>query len=134
MSHELRTPLNAIHGFSQMMRDEVFGPLANERYKSYADDIGSSSEHLIKVITDILDLSKAESGMITPEHEPVRVPEVVDLVVRLTERHAAEREVAILVELAPDVDVTPIESDQGKLTQMLLNLLALAIGFFAAPV
>jgi len=132
MSHELRTPLNAIHGFSQMMRDEVFGPLANERYKSYADDIGSSSEHLIKVITDILDLSKAESGMITPEHEPVRVPEVVDLVVRLTERHAAEREVAILVELAPDVDVTPIETDQGKLTQMLLNLLSNSVKFTEA--
>jgi hypothetical protein len=59
--------------------------------------------------------------MITPENEPVRVPEVVDLAVRLTERRAAEREIAILLELAPDLNVTSIETDQGKLTQMLLN-------------
>ena len=91
MSHELRTPLNAIHGFAEMMRDEVFGPLENERYKSYAGDISTSSEHLIKVISDILDLSKAESGMITPENTSVRVTEVVDLAVRLSERRAAER-------------------------------------------
>jgi signal transduction histidine kinase len=59
--------------------------------------------------------------MITPANEPVRVPEVVDLAVRLTERRAAEREIAILLELAPDLNVTSIETDQGKLTQMLLN-------------
>ena len=59
--------------------------------------------------------------MITPENEPVRVPEVVDLAVRLTERRVAEREIAILLELAPDLNVTSIETDQGKLTQMLLN-------------
>ena len=62
MSHELRTPLNAIHGFAEMMREEMFGPSPNGRYKSYAGDISDSSAHLIKVITDILDLSKAESG------------------------------------------------------------------------
>ena len=98
MSHELRTPLNAIHGFSQIMRDEVFGPLENERYKSYAEDISNSAEHLIKVITDILDLSKAESGMITPENEPVSIPEVVELAVRLTERRALQRQVAVRLE------------------------------------
>jgi signal transduction histidine kinase len=129
MSHELRTPLNAIHGFAEMMRDEVFGPLANERYKSYAGDISQSSEHLIKVITDILDLSKAEAGIITPENALVRVSAVIDLAVRLTERGAAEREVAIRLELAPDLDVTPIETDQVKLTQILLNLLSNSVKF-----
>jgi signal transduction histidine kinase len=129
MSHELRTPLNAIHGFSQMMRDEIFGPLANERYKSYAEDISSSSEHLIKVISDILDLSKAESGMITPESGPVRIPEIVDLAVRLTDARAAEAQVAIRLELAPDLSTTQIQSDHGKLTQILLNLLSNSVKF-----
>jgi signal transduction histidine kinase len=129
MSHELHTPLNAIHGFSEMMRDEVFGPLANERYKSYAEDISISSDHLIKVISEILDLSKAEAGMITPEKEPVWVTEVVHMAVRLTERFAAEREVAIRLELAPELDLTPVETDQGKLTQILLNLLSNSVKF-----
>jgi signal transduction histidine kinase len=124
MSHELRTPLNAIHGFSQMMRDEVFGPLSNERYKSYADDITNSSEHLIKVISSILDLSKAESGMITPENKPVRIGAVVELAVRLSERVAIERQIDMRVQLAPDLEVTRIETDEGKLTQILVNLLS----------
>ena len=132
MSHELRTPLNAIHGFAEMMRDEVFGPLENERYRSYAGDISSSSEHLIKVISDILDLSKAESGLITPENKPVRVTEVVDLAVRLSERRAAERGVEIRLDLAPGLDITPIETDQGKLTQILLNLLSNSVKFTEA--
>jgi signal transduction histidine kinase len=129
MSHELRTPLNAIHGFAEMMREEVFGPLANERYKSYAGDISSSSEHLIKVITDILDLSKAESGMITAENAPVRVREVVDLAVRLSKQRAAEREIAIRLELALELDASRIETDRGKLTQILLNLLSNSVKF-----
>ena len=132
MSHELRTPLNAIHGFAEMMREEVFGPLANERYRSYVGDISSSSDHLIKVISDILDLSKAESGMITPENKPVRISQVVNLAVRLTERGAAERNVAIRRQLASDLDVIPISTDQGKLTQILLNLLSNSVKFTEA--
>ena len=129
MSHELRTPLNAIHGFAEIMRDEVFGPMTNERYKSYAADISNSADHLIEVITDILDLSKAEAGMITPETQPVRLPDVIDLAVRLTEQHAGEGQLAIRRELAADFNATPIETDRGKLAQILLNLLSNSIKF-----
>jgi two-component system cell cycle sensor histidine kinase PleC len=129
MSHELRTPLNAIHGFAEMMRDEIFGPMANDRYKSYAGDITSSSEHLIKVISEILDLSKAEAGMITPENAPVRISEVVDLAVRLSEGRATERGIAIRLDLAPELEGIPIETDRGKLTQILLNLLSNSVKF-----
>jgi len=129
MSHELRTPLNAIHGFAEIMRDEMFGPIANERYKSYAGDITSSSEHLIRIIGDILDLSKAEAGLISLEKSPVRVSEVVDMAVRLTERHAAERQVTIRLDLTPDLGTGLIETDQGKLTQILLNLLSNSVKF-----
>src|SRR6516165_6039799 len=74
MSHELRTPLTAVLGFSEIMKDELFGPLANPQYQNYAVDIHNSPSNLIRVITDILDLSRAESGVITPEIGPVHLP------------------------------------------------------------
>jgi two-component system, cell cycle sensor histidine kinase PleC len=61
MSHELPTPLTAILGLSEIMKDEVFGPLANPQYRDYAVDIHNSVSDLIRVITDILDLSKADA-------------------------------------------------------------------------
>jgi signal transduction histidine kinase len=61
MSHELRTPLNAIIGFSEMMRNEVLGAVGNEQYRSYVGDIHTSGTHLLQIINDILDLSKAEA-------------------------------------------------------------------------
>ena len=62
MSHELRTPLNAIIGFSEMMLREVLGDLGNDQYRAYAADIHESGTHLLQIINDILDLSKAEAG------------------------------------------------------------------------
>ena len=62
MSHELRTPLNAIMGFAEMIKDEMLGPIGNAQYRSYAADIHSSGEHLLKLINEILDLSRIEAG------------------------------------------------------------------------
>ena len=62
MSHELRTPLNAILGFSELMRGEMLGPIGNAAYKTYLDDIHSSGQHLLRIINDILDLSRIEAG------------------------------------------------------------------------
>src|SRR4029077_10472733 len=61
MSHELRTPLNAIIGFSQVLRQRLFGPI-NEKQEEYLDDILSSGHHLLSLINDVLDLSKVEAG------------------------------------------------------------------------
>ncbi|MBV9861691.1 MAG: sensor histidine kinase [Alphaproteobacteria bacterium] len=127
MSHELRTPLNAILGFSEVMRDEVFGKL-NQRYQAYANDINNSAAHLIKVITEILDLSKAEAGAITPEKGPVRLPEVFDLAMRLVEQRATQGQLSIEVSVDSSLE-RPIDSDQGKITQILLNLLSNAVKF-----
>ena len=69
MSHELRTPLNAILGFSEIMKDEIFGPIGKPQYSQYAADIHSSGQHLLGLINDILDLSKIEAGKL--ELEPV---------------------------------------------------------------
>ncbi len=61
-SHELRKPLNAIIGFSEIIKDETFGPVGSTKYRDYADDINQSGQHLLSLINDILDLSKIESG------------------------------------------------------------------------
>src|SRR3546814_13497279 len=62
VSHELRTPLNAIIGFSEIIKDQLFGPMSNPRYREYAIDIHDSGTHLLSLINDILDLSKIEAG------------------------------------------------------------------------
>ncbi len=62
MSHELRTPLNAVIGFSEIMKDEIFGPVGSERYKDYAASIHKSGSHLLGLINDILDISKFDAG------------------------------------------------------------------------
>src|SRR5207247_5231813 len=78
MSHELRTPLNAIIGFSGMMSDRMFGPL-NEKYTEYAGVIGDSGRHLLAIITDILDLAKADANRIVVAEEMVDIARVVEL-------------------------------------------------------
>ena len=129
MSHEFRTPLNAIIGFSHVMSGEMFGAIGNERYRGYASDIANSATHLNSVITAILDLSKAEAGVIVPEMGPVALPEVADLTARLLEQRAVEKGVAIRVEVDPVFHQRPIETDRGKLTQILVNLLTNAVKF-----
>src|SRR5579863_2191573 len=87
MSHELRTPLNAIIGFSQLMADEVMGPLGSARYQSYARDISASGQHLLSIISDILDVSKLEAGRVELDEEEVEIGHVVrDLLHLVVER------------------------------------------------
>ncbi|WP_284729777.1 sensor histidine kinase, partial [Escherichia coli] len=76
MSHELRTPLNAIIGFSEIMRQQMFGPLGVERYVEYTNDIQDSGRHLLNVIDDILDISKIEAGRYAIEEEEIDFAEV----------------------------------------------------------
>jgi signal transduction histidine kinase len=73
MSHELRTPMNAIIGFSETISQEMFGPLGNDRYREYIDDIQSSAHHLLGIINDILDISKIEAGKLELVYYPVDV-------------------------------------------------------------
>ena len=83
MSHELRTPLNAVIGFSEVMRQEVFGPLGDQRYTIYVSDIHDSGSHLLGLINDILDLSKVEAGHLVLQDEIVDLGEVIDACHRL---------------------------------------------------
>src|SRR3546814_2436427 len=69
MSHELRTPLNAILGFSQVLQEEMMGPLGNAKYREYCRDIVASGEHLLALIGDILDMAKVESGKMSLDED-----------------------------------------------------------------
>jgi len=126
MSHELRTPLNAINGFSEMMVGEMFGPLGDRRYKSYAQDILASGQHLLALINDVLDMSKIEAGKLNLHLEPVRVDELAEDAVRLIKNRAETAGLAVAI----DVPALPeVEGDYRALKQVLLNLLSNAVKF-----
>jgi len=126
MSHELRTPLNAIIGFSQVMMSEIRGPL-DERYRGYAKDICESGIHLLEIINDILDLSKAEAGKLELADGPVDLHRVIDESCRLI-RPRAERAQQTLIMSLP-ADLPNLRADQRKLKQIVLNLLSNAVKF-----
>jgi signal transduction histidine kinase len=127
MSHELRTPLNAIIGFSEMMLRQVMGPIGNEQYKSYVADIYSSGSHLLQIINDILDLSKAEAGKLELYEDVFDLRETVRSVSQITGPRMAEAGLRPVVELAPALPL--LRADERKTKQVLLNLIANAIKF-----
>ena len=126
MSHELRTPLNAIIGFSDVLREEMFGSL-NERQREYAHDIHASGEHLLSLINDVLDLSKIEAGHMELNLSEVEMPELI----RNTAAMMRERctrgglTLKLALEEAPDTWV----ADARRVKQILLNLLGNAVKF-----
>ena len=106
MSHELRTPLNAILGFSEVIGAEVFGP-GVPRYKDYAKDIHGAGKHLLALINDILDLSKAEAGKLDLHYEPVNLGEVIKECARLMQGRAAEQDLRIrlVIDALPQMQI-----------------------------
>jgi|GEM_PF-620581 len=127
MSHELRTPLNAIIGFSEVMMQELFGPMGHANYKDYAGDILHSGRHLLELINDILDVSKAEAGMIDLAEEVVDMADVIEACLRLIRPRATEKDLTVETDL-PQQNVQ-IRADRRRLKQVLLNLLSNAIKF-----
>jgi len=126
MSHELRTPLNAIIGFSGMMSDRMFGPL-NERYAEYANIIGDSGRHLVAIITDILDLAKADADRLLLTEEQVEIAEVVELGSKIIEDMARRAQIEFVSEIKKPLPA--MIGDPAKLTQILVNLLSNAVKF-----
>ncbi len=127
MSHELRTPLNAVIGFSEIIFREIFGTVGEPRYADYARDIHASGTHLLNVINDILDISKAESGSAELDDEKVDVAELAAASLRLVEPRATVGKVRVVKKLAPDLP--DIRADTRRLKQVLLNLLSNAVKF-----
>lgn len=127
MSHELRTPLNAIIGFSEIMQNEMFGEIGNDRYTAYARDIHESGMHLLYVINDILDLSKIEAGKLSLTLSDVSLADAIDASMRLMRQSANDANVTIEPKFGDDLPI--IRVDLRMLKQMLMNLVSNAIKF-----
>ena len=129
MSHELRTPLNAILGFSEIMRNEILGPLGVEQYKEYIRDIHESGNYLLDVISDILDISKVETGNLELAEAEVDLGEAIGKSIRLVQERAQDAGVKLLTNI--DEALTVIVADERLVKQCLVNLLANAVKFTA---
>jgi two-component system cell cycle sensor histidine kinase PleC len=127
MSHELRTPLNAIIGFSEMMQRQLLGPIGTEKYLDYIGGIRESGEHLLDLISDILDMSKMEAGKYELDLEELNVGKVVRLAVHMVEGRAQDARIAVTASI--DQDDTQVVADRRALMQILLNLLSNAVKF-----
>lgn len=127
MSHELRTPLNAIIGFSELIGGEMFGPVGNDSYREYANDIRESGQHLLDLINDILDLSKFESGCDELCEENIDISELTRSTRWLVTGRAQDGNVELATELADEAPM--LRADKLKLKQILINLLSNAIKF-----
>jgi two-component system, NtrC family, sensor kinase len=126
MSHELRTPLNAIIGFSQVLRQGLFGPV-NAKQEDYLDDILSSGNHLLSLINDVLDLSKVEAGQVELEVATFSLREALERGVMMVREPATQHGVQLSLELAPGVDL--VTGDERRLRQVIFNLLSNAVKF-----
>ncbi|MFN4087866.1 MAG: sensor histidine kinase [Alphaproteobacteria bacterium] len=128
MSHELRTPLNAVIGFSELIRDQHFGPIANPRYVAYAGDINDSAQHLLAIIDDVLDLSRIMAGHRTvPDDSVFALDQALDATLRMVERAAADKGVTIAT--APRCDGLHLSAPERLLRQALLNVVGNAVKF-----
>ena len=126
MSHELRTPLNAIIGFSDMMRQELLGPVHPQKYKEYIGDIFSSGRHLLDLINDVLDLSKIEAGKRDLKDEDIALADVVRDVELYVEPQAQSAGVDIVRTVG---DKMRLVADERAIRQILVNLMSNAIKF-----
>lgn len=126
MSHELRTPLNAIIGFAQVIAEERLGR-DSPRYTDYARDIWTSGDHLLRIINEILDLSRVEAGQLTVSPEPLNLARIVDLCAQMMRPDADAAEVTLTSALAPDLP--PVHADPQRLQQIMLNLVSNAVKF-----
>ena len=127
MSHELRTPLNAIIGFSEIMRQQMFGPLGADRYREYTNDIHDSGRHLLNVIDDILDISKIEAGRYALEDEDIDFGSVLRWSVEMMRARTLDKQQSVVLQL-PD-EMPNLKADQRAMRQIMLNLLSNAAKF-----
>ncbi len=126
VSHELRTPLNAIIGFSEVLREQLFGPI-NEKQADYLNDILESGRHLLSLINDILDLSKIEAGRMELEASEFDLPRAIENALILVRERASRHGIALVHDVDPGLGA--IRADERKVKQVLLNLLTNALKF-----
>jgi signal transduction histidine kinase len=128
ISHELRTPLNSIIGFSEVMKDGMTGPLSEEQ-KGFLHDIWGSGKHLLRLINDILDLSKIEAGMMELELSEVSPKELLEGGLYMFREKALRHRIQLTTKVSADVASLTITADERKLKQVVLNLVSNALKF-----
>ena len=126
MSHELRTPLNAIIGFSEVLLEQMFGPL-NAKQAEYLGDIVTSGRHLLLLINDTLDLSKIEAGKMELDLTTFSLPAVLEDGVTMVREAASRHRIECRVDAGPDLE--EVEADERKVKQVVFNLLSNAVKF-----
>ncbi len=127
MSHELRTPLNAILGFSEVMANEVLGPMGNDTYREYARDVHDSGRHLLDLINEILDLSRIEAGRYQLNEEPIMLLHLVEDCCHMMELKARNKDIRIVQEF--ETTMPRLFADERAVRQITLNLLSNAVKF-----
>jgi PAS domain S-box-containing protein len=127
ISHEIRTPLNAIIGFAEVMLEERFGPVGNDRYKDYLKDVHASGAHVMSLVNDLLDLAKIEAGRMELSFTSVSLNELVGATVALLQPHAARERIVMRTSFAPRLP--PVVADERSVRQIVLNLVSNAIKF-----
>ncbi len=127
MSHELRTPLNAILGFSEVMSNEVLGPMNNPTYRDYAKDVHDSGQHLLDLINEILDLSRIEAGRYQLHEEPVMLLNIAEDCCHMMELRARNKDIRITQDF--EASLPRLFADERAVRQVILNLLSNAIKF-----
>ena len=127
VSHEIRTPLHAILGFAEVILEERFGPIGNERYKDYIKDIHASGSHVMSLADDLLDLSKIEAGKLELAFASVDANSVIRECVSLMQPQAARERVIMRVSLHDHLPRVMV--DERSLKQILLNLMSNAVKF-----
>jgi signal transduction histidine kinase len=130
ISHEIRTPLNAIIGFSEIMAQEKFGPVGNERYRQYLLDIQSSGAHLLALVNDLLDLSKIEAGRLELDFASVALNPLTQQCVALLAPHANRERIIIRTSLSEKLP--PVIADARSVRQIVLNLISNSTKFTGA--
>jgi PAS domain S-box-containing protein len=127
ISHEIRTPLNAILGFAEVMLEERFGPIENDRYKEYLKDVHASGSHVISLVNDLLDLAKIEAGRLELSFTGVGLNDLVSSCVALLQPQAARDRIVMRMSFAPKLP--PVVADERSMRQIVLNLVSNAIKF-----
>lgn len=130
VSHELRTPLNAIIGFSEIIKNQELGPIGNIKYAEYINDIHNSGSHLLTLINDILDYTKAEAEKLKIEEVDVDITHLAKACLRVVTPKAEEAEVELIESLPKDTVI--ISADPKRFKQVMLNLLSNSIKFTPA--
>jgi PAS domain S-box-containing protein len=130
MSHELRTPLNAVLGFSDIMRQQMLGPIDNPQYIEYLNDIHGGASHLLEVINDILDIAKVEAAEMVLDEEVLDIRDIVDFCERAVAPAAKKGDIALVI--AVPENMPTIRADIRKTRQVVLNLMSNAVKFTPA--